>query len=446
MSPLSLGELATIVGGQAIGERNTLVTGFATDSNAVSSGDLFIAIRGSRVDGHDFVPAALQRGACAALVERSIKGSHIRVRSVVDALADLGRHFRSKFSGPVVGVTGSAGKTTTKEFVAAALAQCGPVLKSQGNRNTEFTSPLLWTDLTSETKAVIVEMAMRGFGQIGHLASIAKPNIGIVTNVGYAHLGQVGSREGIAMSKAELLRALPPEGTAVLWNECEFLDFLREESPEGQARTFGFEDVADCRITSYTPLGWDLCIVEGECDGKHWRAELGSVGRHVALDAAAAVLTAQVLGLDVEEAAAALSTVSLPPMRMEIRRVGGATVLLDTYNASPPSMISAIETLTDMPVKGRRMAVLGEMRELGEYTEPGHRAVGDALRRSRLDSVLFVGDGMRFAREQLGNGSYREGTLADAKELLNELHEGDVVLIKGSRALELERALDGDPT
>jgi UDP-N-acetylmuramoyl-tripeptide--D-alanyl-D-alanine ligase len=442
MTPISLGTLATIVDGTLEGDPWIKVSGFATDSSAVCHGDIFLAIRGARVDGHDFVGQALHKGAVASLVERAVDGPHVRVASLVQALAQIGRHFRAGFDGPVVGITGSAGKTTTKEFVAAAVSSLGAVLKTEGNRNTEYTSPLVWTDLAPETRAVVVEMAMRGFGQIAHLASVARPTVGLITNVGYAHLEQVGSREGIARAKGELLESLPSSGTAILWNDCEFLQFLRSRSGTADVRTFGFADGADCRITCYEPIDWRACSVRGLCEGAPWMARLPAIGKHVALDAAAAVLTAHTLSVDAQQAADRLSEVALPPMRMEVRHLGAATVLLDTYNASPPSMISAIETLEEMPVSGRRVAVLGEMRELGEYAEPGHRAVGDALRGSKIDEVLFVGENMRFALEQTGTASFRQGTMEEARELLRGLKDGDVALIKGSRALELERALD----
>ena len=316
------------------------------------------------------------------------------------------------------------------------------MLKTHGNRNTEYTSPLLWSELEPETCAVVVEMGMRGFGQIAHLAQVSSPSVGLVTNIGYAHLMQVGTREGIAKAKGELLQALPPTGTALVWNECEYLDVLVDLAGSRQVWKFGFEAGSDCQITEYRCDDWSSAEVAGTCFGHPWEVKLGAVGRHVALDAAAGLLTASSLGVDLEEACVALSAVSLPAMRMEIRKLGEATVLLDTYNASPPSMISALETLAEVPAHGRRFAVLGEMRELGAYAESGHRAVGAAVNRLGLDSVLFIGEQMRYAREETPGKGYTEGTVDDAATLIRDLQPGDVVLVKGSRALELERALE----
>jgi UDP-N-acetylmuramoyl-tripeptide--D-alanyl-D-alanine ligase len=367
------------------------------------------------------------------------------VRDVVEAIARYGRRAREKFHGQVVGITGSAGKTTTKEFVAAAVSPLGRVLKSEGNRNTEYTSPLVWSELDSDTKVVVVEMAMRGFGQIAHLASVAQPTVRVVTNIGYAHLQQVRSREGIANAKGELLTQPPPEAYVVLWAECDFLRTLKgfAATRSHKTVTFGFTDRADCRVTRYEPLSWTSARVEGSCNGWPWEAELPAIGRHVALDAAAAVLVASLIGVQPQTAADQLAGVQLPPMRMEVREFRGATVLLDTYNASPPSMISAIETLSEMPVTGRRLALLGEMRELGDYTEQAHRNVGHAVRESEIDEVLLVGEAMRFAAQEIGEHRAKmAGNSDDVRQFVERITPGDVLIVKGSRALELEKILE----
>ncbi|HEY0867714.1 MAG TPA: UDP-N-acetylmuramoyl-tripeptide--D-alanyl-D-alanine ligase, partial [Fimbriimonas sp.] len=239
MKPLTLADVAAYVDGTLHhAEPEAEVTGFATDSREVDPGDLFLAIRGANVDGHDFARKATNEGAVATLAERDVPGPHILVDDVVQALARLARHYRDSFLGPVVGITGSAGKTTTKEFAAAALSPLGPVLKSEGNRNTEFTSPLVWTELTPDHRAAVIEMGMRGFGQIAHLASFSQPTIGVITNIGYSHGEMVGGREGIAKAKGELLDALPKEGWAVLWQDDPFLESLAMKAP--RLRTFGF--------------------------------------------------------------------------------------------------------------------------------------------------------------------------------------------------------------
>ncbi len=446
MKATTLRDLANRLGAELHDDGSDLATGFATDSGRVTPGDLFIAIRGARVDGHDFVASAIASGAVAALVERPVDAPHLLVRDVVEALAHMAASFRTSFSGPVVGITGSAGKTTTKEFVAAALSPLGPVLKTHGNRNTEFTAPLLWPDVEDAHRAVVVEMAMRGFGQIRHLARFSQPTIGLVTNVGHAHLELVGSREGIAQAKGELLEGLPEDGLAVIWHEDEFRDVLRAKS-KAPVRTFGVNAGADCRVTGYRVLDWDRCAVTGKLNEKIWSVELPAVGRHMALNAAAAVLVASSLGVAPKDAAQALCAVALPPMRMQITQFRGARILLDTYNASPASMAAALETISELPVAGRRIAVLGEMRELGEHREEAHRELGRLLGQSAVDEAVLVGDSVELVRIEAVRAGFDPdlikvaGSIEDVQAFLASVSANDAVLIKGSRALELERAI-----
>jgi UDP-N-acetylmuramoyl-tripeptide--D-alanyl-D-alanine ligase len=442
MTPILVQDFAQRCGGTIHGSWSSpSFTGFALDNREAKPGDLFLAIKGANVDGHQFVSQALASGAIGALVEKPTDGPYILVSNLVEALGRYGRSRREEFFGPVIGITGSAGKTSTKEFVAAALSPLGPILKNAGNRNTEYTSPLVWAQLEPKHRGAVIEMSMRGFDQVAHLAAVSKPVIGIVTNIGHAHAEMVGSREGIARAKAELLEALPPNGNAIVWAEDEFLEVLKSRS-RAPISTFGFTP-SDCQILRYRPLSWTECEVEGTLGGTPWQATLKSVGRHMALNAAAAILAAHCTGVPVQEAADALKSAVLPPMRMEVRDFNGATIVLDNYNASPPSMIAAIETLAEIPTQGRRLAVIGEMRELGQQSEEGHRSVGETLARTKIDEILFVGAEMEAAMKvsHLQN-AYMATELSDVTEFLRSMKPGDVVLVKGSRALELEKALD----
>jgi UDP-N-acetylmuramoyl-tripeptide--D-alanyl-D-alanine ligase len=445
MTPRPLTDLAVRLGAQ-IHAHEAQVTGFATDNREVRPGDLFLAICGSRVDGHSFAQDAMARGASACLVERPVDEPYLLVDDLVTSLARMAASFRDTFTGPVVGITGSVGKTTAKDLTAAALSPLGPVLKSEGNRNTEYTSPLVWAELEPEHRAVVMEMGMRGFGQIAHLASFSRPTIGTVTNVGFAHLELVGTREGIARAKAELVQSLPVNGVAVLWAGDDFLDFLRSETPARTA-TFGFEPDADCALLGYRAPDWHASYVEGRCHGERWCARLPSVGRHVALSAAAAVLAAAEAGVDPRKAAEALADARLAPMRMEVIEREGVRILLDTYNAGPPSMAGALETFSELPVSGRRLAVIGEMRELGEYTEEAHRRLGEVLAGHSLDAVVFFGAPTRWTLEAAIAAGMAEAQLVfaesieEVRQFVVDARPGDAVLIKGSRSLELERAV-----
>ena len=423
--------------------------GFATDHRQIKAGDAFLAIKGANFDGHEFAQQAFKAGAVVVIAERPVAAPHILVSNLVEALARFARELRSGFDGPVIGITGSAGKTTTKEFLASALSPLGKILKTEGNKNTEYTAPLMWASLEPDTKVVVVEMAMRGFDQIAHLASFASPDMGLITNVGYGHMEMVESREGIARAKGELLCALPEDGTAILWAEDDYVSTLREMAGPRKVLTFGTSETADCRIESYEPLDWQTARVVGKVDGLAWEAKIPVLGRHIALNAAAAVLAAYLVGVEPAEAANHIHEAKLPPMRMELREFNGATVLLDSYNASPPAVLAAIEALGEMKVDGRRFAVIGEMKELGEHTERLHREVGQLLGHANLDQVLFYGEPMAtFAREE----AVRAGlpveaaqiadSIDDVRDFLDQLKPGDAALVKGSRALALERALE----
>ncbi len=437
MRPLAAAEVARRMGAEDHAPGAT-ITGFATDSRGVAPGDLFLAIRGERVDGHAYVAQALAQGASVALVERPVEGPHLLVDDLVAALARFGRSVRDEFDGPVVGLTGSAGKTTTKELLAAALSPLGPVVKTPGNRNTEYTSPLLWADVDRTTKTVVVELAMRGFGQIAHLAQVSRPTMGVITNIGHSHLLQVGDRAGIARAKGELLESLPSDAPCVLPADDDYLDALKAIAGPRPVLAFGFAEGTDCRVEEYRATSLARGFARFRVFGESCAFSLPAAGRHLATNAAAAILAARVVGVPLVEIEKAMAKAELPPMRMQTVERGGATILLDAYNAAPNSVLAALDTLIETPVAGRRLAVLGEMRELGDATEEAHRAVG--ARAGKLDDVIFVGETAGLMREAAGKGSV--GALDDVRAFLGRLEQGDVVLVKGSRALGLEKALD----
>lgn len=421
-------------------------SGFALDNREVQPGQVFVAIKGARVDGHDYVTQALQAGAVAAIVERPVEGPQILVPDLVTALANLGKSLRAEFHGPVVGVTGSNGKTTAKEMVAAALSPLGPVLKNKGNQNSEYTSPLTWFGLNEGHQAAVIEMGMRGLGQIRHLAQISQPNLALITMIGSAHIEMVGNRQGIADAKAEILETMTPEGTAHIWAEDDFALFLAEKAP-GRVRTFGESPDAEMRLLGYRALGLDRCEVFVQLGSAQAKFELPTVGRHQALNAAAALLVADSANVPLSDAVEAIQHVTLPAMRMEVRHIQGATVLLDTYNASPDSMVAALRTLSELPCQGRRMAILGEMKELGTISEFGHRQVGREIAVSPIDSLVLYGEETRFVKDEAAQSGFPTARIAkvtsldEIRSIVQALQPGDLVLIKGSRALELERAL-----
>ena len=441
---LNLSKVARRCGGSCKGE-DAVATGFVTDNREVKPGDVFVAIKGEKVDGHDFVSSALAAGAVAALVEKQVHGRYILVDNVVEALAKMALSFREEFHGPVIGITGSAGKTTTKEFTASACAALGEVLKTEGNRNSEFTGPLLWPDLTVNTKVVIAEMGMRGFGQIAHLAAFHKPTIGVVTNIGYSHVELVESREGIAKAKGEMLAALPADGVAVLFSEDEYLGNLIAIAGDRKIRTFGSGGNADCQVTGYKALDWFCTELEGILDGQKWHLTMPTTGRHLANNVAAAILAATEAGATLQDACIGIESTKLPPMRMEIRDFQGATLVMDNYNSNPPAVLAAIQALEDIQCSGKRIVVLGTMRELGHESEEGHRSIGRRLSNANVDRIFVFGDETQYIEHEYSKrgdvGKFeRISSLEELKPKLSFAKGGDTILVKGSRSLEMEKA------
>jgi UDP-N-acetylmuramoyl-tripeptide--D-alanyl-D-alanine ligase len=489
---IPLEELAERFGGALVPSTlKSEVTGFATDSRDVKPGDLFIAIRGANVDGHEFAGKARELGAVASLAEREVEGPHILVDEVVGALARMALSYRRDFSGPVVGITGSAGKSSAKEFVAAALAPIGRVMKTEGNRNTEYTAPLMWAELPLSASgssrgegagcwgtpaSVVVEMGMRGLGQIRHLASFSKPNIALITNIGVAHLSELGSRDNIARAKSEIFEFLPADGHAIFWAEDYYAEFLAQQAASAIVHTFGESEGAEARLEFYQALDWDRSEIHIAYRGNRYVAEIPVVGKHQALNATAAFLVAVVAGVAPAEAAKALAKTQLPANRMAIRREGNLTYVLDMYNSAPPAVLAALRTIREgldsktspppnpLPSKTialrgegepgarpRIVAVLGEMRELGEFTEAGHREVGRALVEYGVQQAILLNAGANGPVHFIQEAAIEAGMPASniriassheaVRQFLQALEGPAVVLVKGSRGVELERAL-----
>lgn len=445
---MRLSELARRLGGVLVGD-DAEAGPWALDSREIIPGSVFVAIKGERVDGIAFADQVLRAGACAVVAEASVNGPHIRVSSVVEALANYGRSLRAEFEGPVVAITGSNGKTSTKEMLASALRPLGTILKSEGNQNTEYTSPLLWSRRTPGTVAAIVEMGMRGPGQIAHLANIASPTHALITMIGTAHIEMLGSREGIARAKGEVLEALPAHGMAFLNADDPLTAFLAAFS-QAPVKTFGFAPGSDLQIVGYRATSLQEMDLRIAYQGQTESVTLPTVGRHQSHNAAAALLTAVNLGLSLSQASNALKENFVsPPMRMEIRAFRGAEVLLDTYNASPDSTVAALVTFAEVPCLGRRIVVLGEMKELGAMTELGHRRVGQQLADTPFDRVILIGEPTRYMAEEARMRGVSESCISmatsmeDVRRELDLVQPGDRVLIKGSRALALEQLMEG---
>ncbi len=416
----------------------------AIDSRQCGRGDLFVALAGAERDGHAFVCDAVARGARGVLVHRMPEALPEEVAAFVvpDTLVALQRLAAGRREGrrvTVVGVTGSVGKTTTKELTAAILATRGPVLKSEANYNNEIGLPLTLLELTHRHRRAVLEMAMRAPGEIATLCEIARPSVGVVTNVGSSHLEQLGSREAVAAAKGELVERLPVDGVAVLNGDDPL---VRAMAPRAQAHSilFGTSIEADARATEIVSRG-----LEGVSFRLHWQGESVLVrtalpGRHNVGNALAAAAVALAEGMALREVAAALETARGPGRIQILRGRGGCTILDDSYNASPESMAAALALLAELP--GRRIAVLGDMKELGPAEREGHLGVGRRAAEA-ADVIHTVGElggliaeGARVA----GHAAIHAWTNKEeaGAALTKDLRPDAVVLLKASRAMAFE--------
>lgn len=425
------------------------VTGIAIDSRAVQSGDLFVALVGEKTDGHRYLQQALQQGATAVVISRpeqvdlTVYENYILVSDGLLFVQQLAHWLRKKTQAPVVAVTGSTGKTSTKDFLAALLSALGPVVVTQGNHNNELGLPLTLCQLNADTKAVVVEMGMRGLGQIDFLCRIAQPDYGIITNIGKTHCELLGSQEKIAQAKCELLSYIPESGVVVVNRRDE--GFLQPWLSGCKGRI--------CWCDSQNTRGdyWasDVCQQEDgisyqlHCGARQQQITLPVQGLHNVSNSLAAIAIAHQLGVKWEEIGVRLQQAKLTGMRLDIQVTHtGVTVINDAYNANPDSMKSAIAVL--MQRKGnRKIAVLGDMYELGKYETESHREVGRAAALQQVDYVIAVG---RLGR-LIGEAAQEAGCRVDWAEqneqaliyLQQYLQSGDVVLVKGSRGMQMEQ-------
>ncbi|WP_067832433.1 UDP-N-acetylmuramoyl-tripeptide--D-alanyl-D-alanine ligase [Actinomadura kijaniata] len=454
MIPLPLSAIAEITAGTVHGGRpGAEVTGpVVIDSRAVEPGALFAAFRGERVDGHDYAAAALAAGAAAVLAERPVDGPCVVVPDVRRALGALARGVLARLpEATVIGVTGSAGKTSTKDLIAQVLRDAGPTVAPAGSFNNEIGLPLTVLRADAATRFLVLEMGARGIGHIAYLTGIARPGIGVVLNVGTAHVGEFGGREAIAKAKGELVEAVPPGGTAVLNADDPLVRAMADRtagevvmfgrSPEATVRAEdeGMDEFGRARFTLVTP--------EGSAP-----VGLRLVGGHAVANALAAAAAARAAGLPVTAVAAALSrAVPASRWRMEVTdRPDGVTVVNDAYNANPDSVRAAVDTLTHMARGRRAFAVLGEMAELGADSVAEHAKIGQHVARSGVATLITVGDAaaaMAEGAEQVASWTGESVRVDDVGAALTALRERlrprDVVLVKGSRVAGLERIAEG---
>ncbi len=449
MKSMTIKDILSAVGGRLLsGSSDASICAVCTDTRKITDGALFVPLVGERFDANDFIGDALDGGCAASLTSREdivADKPLIYVPDTRKALGQLASFYRQQFKLPIVAVTGSVGKTTVKELTAAVLSQTRNVLKTDGNFNNEIGLPLTLFRLEPAHEVAITEMGMSGFGEIDALANIAKPDIGIVTNIGLSHIEMLGSQENIYKAKAELFPHIAPNGTVILNGDDPILVAHRKEIPRKTVTaglTPGCDFTAEDIVTGPDSLSFTLVHADSRVP-----MELAVPGEHNVVNALLACAAGVCLGVPLRGAAKALAAYVSTDKRMQFLSLDGFTVINDCYNAAPASMIAALHVLSSQ--SGRKIAVLGDIKELGDYAEAAHEEVGAYAASENIDFLLTLGEfGKMIARgaEKSGFPADRiasfEELLPLTQELKKILEKGDTVLVKASRAMKLERVTE----
>ncbi|WP_418790569.1 UDP-N-acetylmuramoyl-tripeptide--D-alanyl-D-alanine ligase [Phosphitispora sp. TUW77] len=454
MYEFTAGVIAGAVSGEILqGDPGIVFKQVSTDTRQINEGDLFIALVGERFDAHNFIDSAISQKAAGVIVSREVDtgawhGPVILVRDTLKALQDLAAHNRSQFRGLVIGVTGSNGKTTTKDLIAAVLEQRYAVLKTEGNLNNHIGLPLTLLKMDDNYGAAVLEMGMRGLGEIDLLAGIVKPDGAVITNIGETHLERLGSVANIARAKGEILDHIEIEGFAVLNGDDPL---VRDQAGRCKGRVVFYGTNGDMPFTAQdirSPEGRSISFTaltpEGEID-----LDLHVPGRHNVLNALAAVCVGFEAGVSLSEIKNGLMNARLTSMRLSIIEGARATVIDDSYNANPVSVKAALEILAEMGRDKRKIAILGDMYELGTRVYEGHREVGETAADRQVEVLVTVGE---LAREIALGAALTENppaeiisfnTAGETREILAKVvRKGDVVLVKGSRGVKMESIVE----
>ena len=452
MDATSLQRIAQWVDGTLSGDNpGQSVTRVCTDSRKLEQGDLFLALRGELFDGHRFAAQAAAQGAAAVVVEHSFEDELpanfpvIRVADTLKALQSMASRYRASLSLRVLALTGSTGKTSTKDFVAAVLGEKFRVVKTEGNFNNHIGLPLTMLRASAADQIGVFELGMNHPGEIAPLAAMAAPEVGIITNIGTAHLEFMGTREAIALEKGMLAEALPASGHLVLNDADEFCESISRRCPAPTVTT-GIER-GDLSAT-LLETGFEGTLFRVRAGDEEAEFSLPGPGLHMVENALLAIAAGRVFGVSLADAARGLAQCSLTKGRLERKTLAGIDFLDDTYNANPDSMRAALRTLAVLPVKGARIAVLGRMGELGAESEPGHHSVGREAAQAGIDALVAVGGDeagwIAQAARQAGLKEVHQlpDPEAAAVWLTRRARPGDLVLVKGSRSARMERVLD----
>lgn len=451
MAMFTDGEIVLATGARILqqGRKNIRYSSIETDTRTIGEDAVFVALRGEKFDGHDFIEQAVSLGAAAVIVDDAGRlypdGDYtiFVVKNTLKAYQDLALYHRRRFAIPVVAVTGSVGKTSTRSLIATVLSQKYNVLQTEKNFNNEIGLPRTLLQLTGEHGACVVEMGMRGLGQIKELADIAEPTIGVVTNVGKSHIELLGSQANIAKAKGELVEALGTDGTAVLNGDDKRVAAMAEKC-KGKTVSFGIKENAPVMAGAIKTDEKGISFT-CRCFDQVMDVHMSVLGRHNVYNALAAVAVGRLLGMSEHQMQKGLAEYKGVPMRQELIHLEDLTFINDAYNANPASMAEAVHTLMSV-ASGRKIAVLGGMLELGDWTKEEHEKIGSLLAAEKADALIALGDEAMYiadGAEQKGmKNVYKVRTHKEGAEILRKIAvAGDTILLKGSRGFAMEKIL-----
>ena len=453
MESLTISELLLATNGTLVqGNKNDRINDVVIDSRKVNSENLFVAIIGENLDGHNFMQGAYEKGCRNFMKNKSnsikIDGSDINLIEVEDttlALGDISRFYKEKYDIPYIGVTGSVGKTTTRDMVYSAVSSKLKTLKNQGNLNNHFGVPLTLFNLDKSYECAVIEMGMSGFNEIEYLANIVDPKIAVISNIGMSHIENLGSQEGILQAKMEITSKFDKDNILIVNGDDEFLSTLKNKEYDFTIKTFGFNKKNDIYCESYELTEEDItfvCVI----DGKKEKVFIPTVGEHNIYNAMAAILVGMSLNISLEDIKSGLNNYIATKMRLDIIKNDKMTIINDAYNASPDSMTAALKIIGRY--KERRVAILGDMFEMGEHSEYGHRLVGKSSIEN-ADVLITIGDDSQFIGDEAKNLGFNAENIHHFKtkedainEIDNLVKEKDVILVKASRGMKLEKIVE----
>ncbi len=450
MKPILIEEVVKAINGcinNNVNTENLFIKGISTDTRNIKEGDLFIPIIGENFDGHNFIDVAFQKGAIACISQKNINTNNliINVADTKEALKDLAMYYRSLFNIPVVALTGSAGKTTTKDMLASCLSIKYNTLKTQGNFNNEIGLPLTIFNIEEDTEIAVLEMGMNHFGEIRSLSKIAKPDIAIITNIGIVHAENLGSREGILRAKYEIFEYLKPDGIKILNGDDDMLCSLKEDKEK--CYFYSINNKLDAYATNINEKGINGTSATINYFDKSFNVNLKIPGKYILSNALAVTLTCSKLGLTENEIKEGLETFKPSKMRMDIINTEKYTIINDVYNANPSSMKATLDVLANS--QGRKVAILGDMFELGNYAKNMHFDVGKYATEKKIDELIFIGElsyymleGAKSNINSKSNINYFKKQEEFFDNIDKLLKKGDTILVKASRGMKLENTID----